>query len=142
METYRLDAACKASGMDKDRAARMLDHGTIQPDHKPGGRGRYREFSRPAIINIAIINHLVGLGISPAIAARAAYKIAHQLNQRHVPLAREFLIGTGASDSRQVSLAPDQTLDELIAAYPAAWIIDLTRIVEQIDQRLKETEIG
>jgi len=144
MKLYSAGIASEAAGMRPATMQRYLqrNHITLQPCDKPArGCGENRGYSGRRVIQMALTTEATALGLSPSLAAKAAFEFSDRGSPgRNIgepfPLGTTLLVGLPHGENRVVQVPPDKTIFEVLASHSAAFIIDAGKVVAKVTEKL------
>lgn len=146
MDTFPSGVVVGLTGVPAPTLQRLLqrNHITLQPCDVPSrGCGENRGFSRRRINQLALTSELMRVGIAPARAAKAAYKFSDEGNLGRpvgelFPLGKTFLVGLPGGENKVVNVPPDLSIADALVNDTAAFIINVTRVIERITEKLEK----
>lgn len=144
MNTFPNAIVREVTGTPLATLQRYLDRGhiTLQPcDVQSGGSGQRRGFSPRRIFQIAIVKEIIGLGVSPSRASKAAFAFTDQSSPgRDVgevfPLGTTYLVGLPRGENRVVCVPPDLSIADVLSNDPAAFIININNVIAKVTEKL------
>jgi hypothetical protein len=143
MTHYKVSDASKAADVKAARMQKAIERGAIpltSKDRPSRGSGEPHGLSRSRVIQFAITQRLVEIGVKPSIAAKAAFEFSdgRETDQdiHGTSRPRVILIGLPRRATQLVSIEPDGSIDEFLSNHPAAFVIDCSKIARQVDALL------
>jgi hypothetical protein len=143
---YPMAIAAKAANIPPKKQRRWLDTGVVplrSNDRKAHGSGNYCGFSRNRVLQTAITQHLLSIGVSLSTAAKAALQFSDfgQTGRAAGELFQhgKTLLVIGPDGTTVQNALFDASLADLSRRGVSFIIVDLNKIVAQIDATLKES---
>ncbi len=142
--TWRLRDAARAAEMDTRALRQAFEIRALKlsgKDKKSSGSGSYIGLSRPRVDQAAVMKHLNRLGLSIPHAARLAFEFSDIGNVGRAPgvlydHGKTLLVVT--QDGATVKNGFHDTSFSDVSNSECAIIVDLNKIVEQVDKVLNE----
>lgn len=143
-DSWPIDVAANAASTTPRTIRRWIDHGVIAlraGDHKPARRGHPCRLSRQRVYQVAITYQLLQVGMTLSQAAKAAFAFTDNGNPGRDPACLfEFgktLLIIVPKEALVINADYDASFAELTGRIArSAAIVDLNRIVAQVDQHL------
>lgn len=135
--TYKTSDVAKAVGISPKVLNRNIGQNNMKlPGPKPG-RGNQRRFSIAQIHEVAILNALLKLEITPAAATDIAHRATERLRPRHgkpSEINNTFLLTTSDGVCSIIGLEPDQDIAAFLK--DATVVVNIGAILKTVNEKL------
>jgi DNA-binding transcriptional MerR regulator len=139
----KLGGLSRATGVSVPTLGRWFDRGTIKQsrrDKASTGHGDHRQFSRNTVVQIAIARKLIELGIAAGRANDAASLFTDEGQTGRAPgelfSCGKTLLTLGPNGASVRNVFHDTPWSDLTKHGACTIIVDLNRVVEQVDSAL------
>jgi hypothetical protein len=146
MTHYKVSDASKAAGVRTARMQKAIERGNIRltsRDRPSRTAGEPHRLSRARVVQFAITQRLIEVGVKPSIAATAAFEFsdgrATDQDACGTSRPRVVLIGLPYGAIKLLSLPPDGSVEELLFNEHAAFVVNCSAIARQVDVALSQT---
>jgi hypothetical protein len=135
-----LSEVSRITGVKPSRLSRWLDRETIKPnrsDHKTGGTGDYRTFSRATVIHIALVKALMDAGVGGRVANNAALVFTDSGGEVFTHGKTILFYGTTTGAATVKNILFDATFADVTNDSACTITLDINRVVADVDAILK-----
>ena len=144
MEIYSAGTVALATETSLPTLQRYKQQGILrlQPCDQPSsGSGDKCGYSLRRVVQVAIITELNKIGIAPSRAAQAAFEFSDRGGRGRgigelFPRATTYLVGLPDGENKVFGVPPDLSVADVLGG-TAAFIINITRVVERITENLE-----